>query len=160
MEIKHKITGETLINIYRDTLRGADLRETDLRGANLCGANLYGANLRETDLSETDLYGADLRGANLCGTNLRGADLRETDLYGANLYGAKGILTFVGERDLLIYFKHKETYYFKIGCMTKTSDEWLRSFSDIGAQNRYSKYTTRLYSDVIKLFIQYDLNLS
>ena len=130
MEIKHKITGETLINIYRDTLRGADLRETDLRGANLCG------------------------------TNLRGADLRETDLYGANLYGAKGILTFVGERDLLIYFKHKETYYFKIGCMEKTSDEWLRSFSDIGAQNRYSEGTTRLYGDVIKLFIQHDLNLS
>jgi len=61
---------------------------------------------------------------------------------------------------LLIYFKHKETYYFKIGCMTKTSDEWLRSFSDIGAQNRYSKDTTRLYGDVIRLFTQYDLNLS
>jgi uncharacterized protein YjbI with pentapeptide repeats len=125
MEIKHKLTGETLINLYGTNLREANLRGTDLREA-----------------------------------NLRGADLREADLYGADLREAKGILTFVGERDLLIYFKHKETYYFKIGCMTKTSDEWLRSFSDIGAQNRYSEDTTRLYGDVIKLFIQYDLNLS
>ena len=72
----------------------------------------------------------------------------------------KGILTFVGERDLLIYFKNNETYYFKIGCLTKTSDEWLKSFMDIGAQNEYSEDTTRLYGDVIKLFSQYGLNLS
>ena len=94
------------------------------------------------------------------GDVLRGANLREADLRGANLRGVEGILTFIGERDLLIYFKHKENYYFKIGCMTKTSDEWLRSFADIGVQNRHSKGTTRLYGDVIKLFIQYDLNLS
>ena len=93
-------------------------------------------------------------------TDLCEADLRGADLYGADLYGAKGILTFVGERDLLIYFKHKETYYFKIGCMTRTSDEWLRSFSEIGAQNGYSEDSTRLYGDVIKLFIQYGLKLS
>jgi len=135
MKIKHKLTGETLIN----------LNVANLHGANLCGADLHGADLHGADLHGADLHGANLYGANLCG---------------ADLYGTKGILTFVGERDLLIYFKHKETYYFKIGCMTKTSDEWLRSFSDIGAQNRYSKDTTRLYGDVIKLFIQYDLNLS
>jgi len=185
MEIKHKLTGEILINLCGADLReadlrganlyGVDLREANLRGANLSGVDLRETDLRGTDLRETDLYGAnlygvDLRGANLSGVDLRGADLRGANLYGANLSGAdlreaylcgaKGILTFVGERDLLIYFKHKETYYFKIGCMEKTSDEWLRSFSDIGAQNRYSKDTTSLYGDIIKLFIQYDLNLS
>jgi len=165
MKIKHKLTGETLIN----------LNVANLHGANLCGADLHDADLHDADLHGADLHGADLHGANLCGADLHGADLHGADLHGADLhganlyganlcgadlYGTKGILTFVGERDLLIYFKHKETYYFKIGCMTKTSDEWLRSFSDIGAQNRYSKDTTRLYGDVIKLFIQYDLNLS
>ena len=165
MEIKHKLTGETLINLYGANLRGADLRETDLRGANLRGTDLRetdlrGANLRGADLYEVNLRETDLRGANLYGANLSGADLSGANLSGANLHRAKGILTFVGERDLLIYFKHKETYYFKIGCMTKTSDEWLRSFSDIGAQNKYSEDTTRLYGGVIKLFIQHDLNLS
>jgi len=170
MEIKHKLTGETLINLHEANLYGADLSGAnlygaDLSGADLRGANLYLAKLRGADLSEANLSGADLRGADLHGANLHGANLYGANLYvadlrGADLRGAKGILTFVGERDLLIYFKCKETYYFKIGCMTKTSDEWLRSFSDIGAQNRYSEDTTRLYGGVIKLFSQYDLKLS
>ena len=50
MEIKHKITGEVLLTIEDDTLRGANLRGANLRGANLRGANLREANLREADL--------------------------------------------------------------------------------------------------------------
>ena len=160
MEIKHKLTGETLIDLYGDDLCGADLSGADLSGVDLCEASLYGADLSGAQLSGADLSGANLRGADLSGSSLYGANLRAANLRGTNLCGTKGILTFVGERDLLIYFKNKGTYYFRIGCMTKTSDEWLRSFSEIGAQNGYSADTTRLYGDVIKLFSQYDLNLS
>ena len=74
VEIKHRVTGETIL-----VVEGADLRYADLRDANLCDANLYGADLR----------GANLRGANLRGADLRGADLHGADLYGANLRGAK-----------------------------------------------------------------------
>jgi len=55
MDIRHRITGETIHTVEGDTLRGADLR-----GANLRGANLYGADLRGADLRGADLRGADL----------------------------------------------------------------------------------------------------
>jgi len=55
VEIKHRVTGETIL-----VVEGANLRDANLRGANLCDANLCGT---------------DLRGANLCGAYLCGADL-------------------------------------------------------------------------------------
>ena len=58
MKIKHRTTGETLLEI--EFLRDANLIGADLRGADLIGADLRGADLR----------GADLRDANLIGANL------------------------------------------------------------------------------------------
>ena len=72
MIIKNRFTGNKIMEVAGDTLRGADLREANLRGADLRGADLYGA----------DLYAADLRGA----------DLREANLGGANLLCTVGML--------------------------------------------------------------------
>ena len=84
MEIKHKITGEVLLTIEDDTLRGANLRGANLRWANLRGANLRWADLREADLREADLREADLRGANLPTDVIRIGGMRwdVTILYG------------------------------------------------------------------------------
>jgi len=148
----------------------ADLREADLRRADLRGANLRGANLERADLEGANLYGADLRGADLFGADLRRANLRGAALEGANLYGAdlfgadlresnlvdcKGILSFTGERHLLIYFKFNDQYYFMIGCITKLCEEWVREFEEIGKDHEYGE-SIELYGDVIKLFSQYD----
>ena len=141
IEIKHRRTGEILKKVDANSLMRADLRE-----ANLYEADLYGA----------DLYGANLCGANLCRANLRGTDLRGANLYGTDLKYCKGVLSFTGEKHLLIYFKYQDTYYFKIGCMTKTKEQWLEDFKTIGTKHDYGN-NTQLYGDVIKLFSQYDL---
>ena len=143
-------------------LRGADLRYANLRGAdlryaNLRGADLRGADLRGADLRGANLYGANLRGVNLYGANLRGADLYGANLEGADLYGAKGILSFTGEKHLLVYFKTNNEYYFKIGCKTLTAKNWIDNFEDIGKEEGYSEETIRLYGDVMELFSQYEL---
>ena len=65
MEIKHKITGEVLLTIEGDSLKGADLQYANLQGANLQGANLQGANLQGVNLQGANLKGANLQGANL-----------------------------------------------------------------------------------------------
>lgn len=85
------------------------------------------------------------------GANLYGANLR-----GANLTMCKGIMSFTGEKHLLIYFKYKGRYYFKIGCITNTVKEWLSNFELVGRRHAYGD-NTKLYGDIIKLFSQYDL---
>ena len=114
------------------------------------------ANLRGADLREANLREANLRGADIWGANLWGADLREADLWRADLDFCKGILSFTGEKHLLIYFKHNNAYYFKIGCITKTCNEWLKEFETVGEEHEYGE-NTKLYGDVIKLFSQYEL---
>lgn len=99
---------------------------------------------------------ANLRGVNLYGADLREANLREADLRGVNLEYCEDVLSFTGGKHLLVYFKHEETYYFKIGCITKTCAEWLSEFETIGKEYKYGE-NTKLYGDVIKLFSQYDL---
>ena len=94
--------------------------------------------------------------ANLRGADLREANLREANLRGADLDFCKGILSFTGEKHLLIYFKHNNAYYFKIGCITKTCNEWLKEFETVGEEHEYGE-NTKLYGDVIKLFSQYEL---
>jgi len=153
-------------NLRRADLNGANLYGANLRRADLNGANLYGANLRRADLNGANLHGADLRRADLCWADLNGANLRRADLNGANLCEAnlsganlsfcKGVLSFVGEKHLLIYFKHQDVYYFKIGCITKTCDEWLREFKTIGIKHEYGE-NTKLYGGVIELFSKYEL---
>ena len=108
MEIKHKITGEVLLTIEDDTLRGANLRWADLRWANLRGANLRWANLR----------GANLRWADLREADLREADLREADLRGANL--PTDVIRIGGMRwDVTILYG-----YMRIGCQHHYVDDW------------------------------------
>ena len=140
----------------------ADLRRADLRRADLSRANLYGANLSEADLHGADLHGADLSRANLYGADLRGADLRGAnlrgaDLRGANLLGAKGVLSFTGEKHLLVYFKTSGIYYMKIGCITKPIETWISDFKNIGRSEMYSEEHIKLYGEVIKLFSTYEI---
>jgi len=93
IEINNIYTGEVLLTVEADTLRGVnlagvDLREANLTGVDLTGADLTGANLRWADLGGADLHRANLRGVNLRGANLRGANLRGSDLCLADLYAA------------------------------------------------------------------------
>ena len=116
--------------------------------ANLYEANLYGANL----------YGANLRKANLYGANLYGANLYGADLYGADLSGAKGIMSFIGENDLLVYFYCNNEHYFKIGCKTLPYKDWLKDYKKIGKENKYTNDQIELYGIIIKTFSKYDLS--
>ena len=92
-KIKHRYTGEVLVEgeagmttrqmLEKATASGANLSKADLSGTNLSGADLYGANL-----SRANLYGVNLSGADLSRANLSKADLSRVNLYGANLSGA------------------------------------------------------------------------
>jgi len=99
---------------------------------------------------------ADLSGSDFHRANLSESDLRGAKFYGANLSFCKGVMSFTGEKHLLIYFKTGDEYYFKIGCITKTAKEWLREFKEIGEEHYYGS-SINIYGDVIKLFSQYDL---
>src|SRR5882724_4445556 len=97
--IRHKETGEPLLEVAADTLAGADLEGAMLLCADLKGADLRGAHLRVADLCQADLRGAtldkaDLRDAdatlaNLVGAMLRGADLTDARFQGINM-GTEG----------------------------------------------------------------------
>lgn len=88
MEIRHKVSGEVLLNTGGETLEGALLVRANLRGAYLCGMDLIQAILALADLSEADLSCADLALASLNGADLRGARLRGADLIDADLSDA------------------------------------------------------------------------
>ena len=139
-------------DLYGANLTGANLRDADLRGADLRGADLEGANLRDADL-----YCANLRGADLTGANLRGADLRGANLRGAYLTHCKGILSFTGEKHLIVYFKYKDIYYAKIGCLTKTIQEWLVEFNEVGTKEGYDVETIKLYGEILKVFSGFEI---
>jgi len=112
-------SGDVILEIDAETLRGADLSYANLRGANLIGANLRGANLRGANLRYANLIGANLIGANLSNANLRGADLRGADLRGANL--------------IIITWMHWTVYitteHIRIGCQAHSLKAW-KGFSD------------------------------
>lgn len=59
---------------------------------------------------------------------------------------------------MLVYFKHSETYYFKIGCETFPVDHWIENYKQIGMDSGYSAGQIELYGDVIKLFSEYELS--
>ena len=132
IQIKNRFTGEIIREIEGDTLRGADLGNS-----NLVGADLRGADLRGAKLYEADLYGADL--------------------HGANLANCRGILSFTCEQHLGIYFKYNNQHYFKIGCITNTSEWWLKNYKEVGKKEGYSKNTIELYGSIIKLYSKYEL---
>ena len=121
-------------------------------------ANLIGAYLHKADLYEAVLRGANLRGTDLRGADLRRADLRRADLYGADLRGAKGIMSFIGEKNLLVYFYCNSEHYFKIGCKTLPYKDWLKDYKKIGKENNYTNDQIELYGTIIKTFSKYDLS--
>ena len=101
----YRTTGETILTLEGDTLRGANLSEANLRNANLRGADLRGADLIEAnlsgaDLSEANLSGASLMNAVLIGTNLAKAILTNCSIYGISAWGLK--LHGTVQRDLSI----------------------------------------------------------
>ena len=88
--VRHRETGESLLEWPGDTLAGAELPNAVLLYADLHGANLAGADLRGADLCQADLRGAVLDGANLAGAdvtlaNLAGASFRNAILADARL---------------------------------------------------------------------------
>jgi len=95
--IRHKETGEPLLEVAADTLAGADLEGAmllcaegaDLRGAHLRVVDLCQADLREATLDGADLRDADVTLANLVGATLRGADLTDARFQGINM-GTEG----------------------------------------------------------------------
>lgn len=139
-------------------LRGADLSEADLSEANLYKADLSGADLSRADLYKANLRRADLRRADLYGANLYGADLSGANLYKADLRGTKGIMSFNGEKDLLVYFYYDNEHYFKIGCKILPYKDWLKDYKKIGKENDYTNDQIELYGTIIKTFSKYDLS--
>ena len=118
---KYRITMDTLpdmtranlngANLTRAILHGANLTRAGLNGANLTRANLNGAeliraNLNDADLTRAELNGANLNGANLNGANLNGAELNSAELNSANLNGAN--LENTNVRD--VQYKRKELH--------------------------------------------------
>ena len=87
-------------------------------------------------------------------TNLSGANL-----CGADLSGTKGIMSFNGEKDLLVYFYHDNDHYFKIGCKTFSYKTWLKDYKKIGKENNYTNDEIELYGTIMKTFSKYDLRI-
>jgi hypothetical protein len=133
-------------DLYGADLRGADLRDANLYGANLRGADLRGANLRGANLRDANLRGANLRGADLCGADLRDADLRGADLRGADLRGAKNLGKFpiqiLGHKH---YIQTTPDGKLRIGCHTKTFEEWEMEAESVGKENGYSALDIEIY---------------
>ena len=119
--------------------------------------DLYGANLRNVNLRSAYLNGADLRKADLYGANLTGADLTGANLTGATLTHCKGILSFTGEKHLIVYFKYNDKYYAKIGCRTKTIEDWLVKFDEVGIKEGYGVETIKLYGEILKVFSGFEI---
>src|SRR5919108_3544657 len=91
--IRHRMSGEPLLEVAGDTLAGADLEGAMLLCADLKGADLRGAHLRVADLCQADLRGAvldgaDLRDADVTLANLVGASFRNADLTDARFQGS------------------------------------------------------------------------
>ncbi len=101
-----------------------EIDSESLRGANLLGANLSDANLRYANLSDADLRGADLRYADLRGADLSGADLRYANLSDADLRGANLIVL---QMDL--WTAYITTNHIMIGCQSHILSEW-ENFTD------------------------------
>jgi hypothetical protein len=148
-------------NLRGANLRGADLCGANLRGANLCGANLRDANLCDADLRDADLRDADLRGADLCDADLYYADLCDANLYGANVRDANlyyadlrgadfdkntvPIISILGSKHHVYYFKN----ILRIGCYSKTIEEWEKEYKIIGEDEKYSEQEIKEYYNYI-----------
>jgi hypothetical protein len=88
IQIKHRQSGEVLLQKDLESLQGVRLDGAKLPGANLSAMNLAGIDFQNADLREADFSEANLSGANLQGAFLDGANFREATLNGANLTDA------------------------------------------------------------------------
>jgi hypothetical protein len=133
-----------ILELHKLWLDGhADGKRANFREADLRWVNLSGADLRKTNLGGVNLYEANLRGANLFRANLRRADLSFCE----------GVITFQGSKHFAFAFEFKDIKYIKIGCLTKTVDEWLESFEVEGNSHEYSRHEINLYVSFVR-FIQ------
>ena len=135
-EIKSRFDSSVLFSVETDTWKLA------LEAAVKSRADLSGANPSRANLS----------GANLSGANLSRANLSRANLYGANLYGAKGVDKFPIQ---ILGHKHSlqttEKGELRIGCHTKSFDEWFLHAEEIGKEEGYSPMDVEIY----KLHIQH-----
>ncbi len=138
--IRHKITGEILLEVGKANLIGANLEE-----AYLVGANLEGANLKWANLEGANLEGANLEGAKLVGANLEEANLEEANLEGANLRCIVG--------DGKVIKSIKTTYNCNVyrdiiccGCKQYTLEEW-KAFTPNEIEIM-DKYATPFYNSL------------
>jgi len=104
IQIKHRYTGATILELDCADLRRADLRRADLRGAVLRGAVLSGADLRGAVLSDADLSGADLRDADLSGATM--PDGRSWEAYSADHIAGLCTTDEIRQRALAAWGKH------------------------------------------------------
>ena len=113
----------------------AKLRGADLRGADLYGADLFEADLRGADISEVDLRRANLSEADLFRVNLRGAMIEKAEL------GSSKIKIFELGQHSGFYLNGFVT----IGCVSKSLEEWLETYEEVGKKNNYTKNEIKEY---------------
>lgn len=85
IEIRHRESGDLLLQIQAETLVGKHLGACSLPGADLAGANLAEVMLANSDLRDADLQDATLSGARLTSATLTGATLERANLAQADL---------------------------------------------------------------------------
>jgi uncharacterized protein YjbI with pentapeptide repeats len=155
-EIKHRYTSKVLFEGKYETefdcvldavkndadLEGVNLKDADLRDADLRGADLRGADLRVADLRGADLEGANLRGAYLIDADLRGADLIDADLRDADLSGGFFHISLSGSYNLWTTDGGENI---RIGCRTKTPEEWRTYYNDDNYDGSVSDNDRRFY---------------
>lgn len=85
--------------------------------------------------------------------NLSGADLRGADLNGADL--SEAIINTIPI--LRGYFGQHSCYATKdiirIGCKEMTHADWLKKYKEIGKQENYSDFETKMYGAFIKMAV-------
>jgi len=131
-------------------LRNADLRNADLKNADLRNADLKNADLCNADLCNADLCNADLCNADLCNADLCNADLCNADLRNADLSFCKGVLSFSGGMHFAFSYIYKDVKYIKIGCITRTAEDWGREFKAVGKKEDYNETKIKVYGSFIQ----------
>ena len=140
-------------------LSGLDLSYAILEDANLYNVNLEDANLEDANLSNAKLYKANLSNVNLenanllyaylCKANLSNSKLYNADLRNANLKDIKG-----KKIDTFHYNKHFAYYcdgILKIGCESKTPEEWLECYKELGKEHNYTELEIEMYLRFINM---------
>ena len=124
-------------NLSHANLNHTDLNYANLNGADLRHTTLNGADLRHTDLSNAKLNHANLSHADLNYADLNYADLRHTTLNGAKLTNIKRFNKTLKhfnrwdnlyKYDVEIGITTKDEVIIKMGCFTRSLEEWEDNF--------------------------------